>query len=44
MTIKEIQERNLSNAICGSLEKHAYSVNDKIKDSTLRNMHILEAV
>ncbi len=44
MTIKEIQERNLSNAICGSLEKHAYSVNDKIKDSTVRNMHILEAV
>ena len=44
MIITEITKRNLSDAICGSLEKHAYSVNDKIKDGNVRNMHILEAI
>ena len=34
---------NLSAAICGDLEKHAYSVNDHIKDSDIRNLHILAA-
>lgn len=44
MIITEITKRNLSDVICGSLEKHAYSVNDKIKDGNVRNMHILEAI
>ena len=42
--ITDLQDRNLTNAICGDLEKHAYSVNDKINDSTVRNMHILTAI
>ena len=43
-TITELQDRQLKEAICGDLEKHAYSVNDKIADSTVRNMNILIAV
>ena len=42
--IDELVEQNLTNAICGDLEKHAYSVNDKIADSEIRNLHILAAV
>jgi len=42
--IDELVEQNLTNAICGDLEKHAYSVNDKISDSEIRNMHILAAI
>lgn len=44
MIITLLQDRKLTDAICGDLEKHAYSVNDKISESTIRNMHILEAV
>ncbi|MCQ2484713.1 MAG: DUF4037 domain-containing protein [Clostridia bacterium] len=43
-TIKILEEKKLTKAICGDLEKHAYSVNDKIEDSVVRNMHILVAV
>lgn len=39
-----LQERNLTKAICGDLEKHAYSVNDRISDSQLRNLNILAGV
>ena len=39
-----LQDGNMTEAICGDLEKHAYSVNDKITDSNLRNMHVLAAV
>lgn len=39
-----LQENNLTDAICGDLEKHAYSVNDKIADGNIRNMNILIAV
>ena len=42
--IGELQEQELTEAICGDLEKHAYSVNDRITDSELRNMHVLAAV
>ncbi|MGN0443301.1 MAG: DUF4037 domain-containing protein [Acutalibacteraceae bacterium] len=42
--INVLQEKNLTKAVCGDLEKHAYSVNDKIKDGNIRNMHILSAV
>ena len=31
-------------AVCGDLEKHAYSVNDRISDAQIRNLHILAAV
>ncbi|MDD7594510.1 MAG: DUF4037 domain-containing protein [Clostridiales bacterium] len=44
MIITSLREKELTNAICGDLEKHAYSVNDNIRDSNVRNMHILAAV
>lgn len=42
--IDELAEQELTKAICGDLEKHAYSVNDGIEDGTIRNMHILAAI
>ena len=39
-----LMERDLTDAICQDLEKHAYSVNDRITDGELRNMHILAAI
>jgi len=38
-----LQEQGLTEAVCGDLEKHAYSVNDGIKDHEIRNLHILAA-
>ena len=40
----ELIRQDLSKAVCGDLEKHAYSINDGISDPELRNMHILSAV
>lgn len=37
-------DEGITKAICGDLEKHAYSVNDGIEESELRNMHILSAI
>lgn len=37
-------EKGYSKAVCGDLEKHAYSVNDRISDGNLRNMNIFSAV
>ena len=42
--ISILQEQNLTEAICGDLEKHAYSVNDHIADGDIRNLHILAAI
>ena len=42
--IDELQTQELTSAICGDLEKHAYSVNDRIGDASLRNLHILAAI
>ena len=42
--IEELLKDDLSAANCGDLEKHAYSVNDKITDGEIRNLHILTAV
>ena len=42
--IDELQQQDLTKAICQDLEKHAYSVNDGILDAQLRNLHILAAV
>ena len=39
-----LQEQELTEAVCGDLEKHAYSVNDGISDPEVRNSHILRAV
>ena len=42
--ISELQKRNITKAICGDLEKHAYSVNDFITDGNIRNLNIFAAV
>lgn len=42
--IEALQDRELTAAVCGDLEKHAYSVNDGISDAYIRNMNILAAV
>ena len=42
--ITALQDQDLTEAVCGDLEKHAYSVNDHISDPDLRNAHILAAV
>ena len=42
--VEKLQNENLTQAICGDLEKHAYSVNDSIRDSEIRTMNILTAI
>ena len=42
--IRELEEQGLTRASCNDLEKHAYSVNDSVKDAGIRNMHILAAI
>ena len=42
--IGDLQEKGLTKAVCGDLEKHAYAVNDCIEDGNVRNLHILTAV
>ena len=42
--VDELNEQGLTKATCGDLEKHAYSVNDSIADSNIRNRHILAGV
>ena len=39
-----LQEQGLTEAVCGDLEKHAYSVNDGIRDSEIRNLHVLYCI
>ena len=42
--ITELQNQKLTDAICGDLEKHAYSVNDKTDDPNIRNLNIFYTV
>ena len=42
--IEALMNEGITKAVCGDLEKHAYSVNDGIADGDLRNRHILAAV
>ena len=42
--IAELKRQDLTRATCGDLEQHAYSVNDRIGDGEIRNLHILAAV
>ena len=44
MTESLLDRLTLTEAVCGDLEKHAYSVNDHVADAALRNRHILAAV
>ena len=42
--IDALKEMAITRATCNDLEKHAYSVNDFIKDGDLRNSHILSGI
>ncbi len=42
--MEALERQGLTKAACGDLEKHAYSVNDGIRDGEVRNLHILAAV
>ena len=42
--IEVLIRESLTKAVCGDLEKHAYSVNDSVADAELRNMHILGGI
>lgn len=42
--ISILKEKGITKATCNDLEKHAYSVNDFIKDGSLRNSHILSGI
>lgn len=42
--IAELRLQNLTQADCGDLEKHAYSVNDSVSDNEIRYLHILAGV
>lgn len=42
--VEELTIQNLVKSDCRDLEKQAYSVNDRIKDSEIRNLNILYAV
>ncbi|MBO4398746.1 MAG: DUF4037 domain-containing protein [Lachnospiraceae bacterium] len=42
--ICELQDRNLTDAICADLQKHAFSVNDHIADGNIRNMDLFAAL
>ena len=42
--ISELISQGITSAICGDLEKHAYSVNDYVNDGDLRNLNILSGV
>ncbi len=42
--ITELQRQNLTKSSSASLEAHAYSVNDKIANSEIRNLHVMYAV
>ncbi len=44
LLIAEFKTQGLTKATCGDLEKHAYSILDGVRDSTLRNLHIMEGV
>ncbi|MBQ6174521.1 MAG: DUF4037 domain-containing protein [Clostridia bacterium] len=41
--IGELRRQSLTQATCGDLEKHAYSVQDGIADGEIRGLHILAA-
>lgn len=44
LVIDELKNQNLTKANSNNLEEHAYSVNNKIKDSEIRNLNIMYAV
>lgn len=44
LLILALKEQGISRAACQNLDTHAFSVLDSVKDSYLRNMHIMEGI
>ena len=44
MIIEEFHNQNITEATCNNLETHAYSVQNKIKDAGIRNLHIMDGI
>ena len=44
LVIKELEKQSLTRASSNNLVNHAYSVNDRIKDSEIRNLNVMYAV
>ena len=44
IVINELKKRSLTQAVCNDLSKHAYSVNDLVRDNTLRTMNIFSGL
>ncbi len=44
LIIRELKEQRLTDAVGNDLERHAYSVNGRISDATIRNLNIFYAV
>ncbi len=44
LIITECTRQGLTEASCGDLEKHAYSILGGIRDATLRNRHIMDGI
>ncbi len=42
--INELEKQSLTRASSNNLVNHAYSVNDRIKDSEIRNLKVMYAV
>ena len=41
MILDEVKKQGLSSELCSDLENNAFSVNNHIKDPTIRNLDIL---
>ncbi|MBR5388609.1 MAG: DUF4037 domain-containing protein, partial [Clostridia bacterium] len=44
LVIDEFKAQGITDATCNNLDTHAFSVSDKIKDATLRNMHVMDGI
>lgn len=44
VVIDEFKAQGITDATCNNLDTHAFSVSDKIKDATLRNMHVMDGI
>ncbi len=44
LIIQQLKGQKITTAVCDNLETHAYSINDKIKDASFRNLHIMSGV
>lgn len=44
MIIEEFKRQGLTKANCDNLESHAYSILDSVKNTEIRNMHVMEGI